>query len=390
MKRDALEFRIGLFVTSGLVVLLVMIIAFGEMSLFRREYRVVGVFNGSVGNVTRGAPVRLAGVDIGKAADIKLDKRGNVRAYLRIYEEFTIKKDAALLIKQDGILGECYFEFGSGSDKADELPKTGKVEVPGTVQTSLGDMAPKFSEMMKLYEPKVTVMLDNLNKSIIGLNTIIADQKTQENFRNTMRYASETLAKGPVVADNVNTTMTEATATMKKIGALVDDLKGTVASANATIASAKAQIGDVGKSYNDLARDLRALSAKTEVLLNSMQRLVGESRGESTVGKLLTEDKLYQKLVETLDEARTTLAQVKQTFQYLEENPTALYWGDKSKRKVTEQKPFWKRIFTLTPTTAKEETSKTEPEEPEKVAPDEAKPSANSTTAPKPETKSVK
>ena len=147
-------------------------------------------------------------------------------------------------------------------------------------------------------------------------------------------------------------------------------------SANKVVASAKTQVDALGENYTNLARDLRALSAKTEVLLNSMQRLMGESRGESTVGRLLTEDKVYQKLVETLDEARATLAQVKQTFQYLEENPTALYWGDKNKRKVTEQKPFWKRIFTLTPTTAKEEPAETKAGEQKKAAPEGAKPEA--------------
>jgi predicted RNase H-like nuclease (RuvC/YqgF family) len=250
-------------------------------------------------------------------------------------------------------------------------------------------MAPKVSDLMALYEPKLTKMLDNLNQSVIGLNAIIADKETQENFKNTVRYASETAKEGPTLAKNVNTAMTEATATVQKIGAFMGDLKGTLDSANKVVASAKTQVDALGENYTNLARDLRALSAKTEVLLNSMQRLMGESRGESTVGRLLTEDKVYQKLVETLDEARATLAQVKQTFQYLEENPTALYWGDKNKRKVTEQKPFWKRIFTLTPTTAKEETPETEPQEAPKAGPQEAKPGAKS-GAPKPETKSAK
>ena len=385
MEREALEFRIGLFVTSGVVLLVAMVIAFGELHLFRRDYEVVGLFNGSVGNVTKGAPVRLAGVDVGKASAIRLDKRGNVRACLRIYEPVTIKTDSQLAIKQDGILGEHYFEFTSGSDSAPELPKTGKVEIQGVVQSSMGDVAPQVSELLTRYEPRVAALLEELNKTITGLNAIIADPATQKNVRDAVRSTSETIAKGPALADKLNGSIAEATASFKDARGLLVRLNGTVDSVNGMMAEGKTQMAEIGKHYTALATDLRSLSVKMEIILNSMQRLVGEAQSKSTVGKLMTDDKLYEKLVETLDEARTTLSQVKQTFRYLEENPTALYWGDKNKGKVPEQKPpFWKRIFSSTPTPAKETPAEAKPDEPQKAAPEGAKPE---TVPPKPNEK---
>ncbi len=373
MKREALEFRIGLFVTAGMVLLLAMVVAFGQLQLLRRDYQVIGEFTGSVGSVTPGAPVRLAGVDIGKASEIKVDKRGNVRAFLRVYEEVTIKSDAHLVIKQDGILGEHYFEFTGGTDAAPELPKTGKGVISGVVQTSMGDIPPKVTELLTRYEPKLALILENLNKSIVGLNTIIADQKTQESFRATVQYASATIAKGPALAEKLEGAVTEATAAIKGARIFIDRLNGTVDAVNGVMASAKAQLGELGKHYTALAADLRGISSKMENLLNAMSRLAGQARETSTVGRMLSEDKLYQKLVEALDEARTTLAQVKETFRYLEENPTALYWGDKDKKKVTEDKPFWQRIFGVTPTTAQDQTKDESAKKNNGTAPPETK-----------------
>ena len=51
------------------------------------------------------------------------------------------------------------------------------------------------------------------------------------------------------------------------------------------------------------------------------------AKTQSTVAKLLAEDTLHTKMTETLDEAKATLAQIRKTAQYVEENPDAFFWG---------------------------------------------------------------
>jgi uncharacterized protein YoxC len=192
------------------------------------------------------------------------------------------------------------------------------------------------------------------------------------------------MAKGPELAEKLNSTMAEAKATIAGAKAFIDRLNTTVDGVNGLMAGAKTQMNELGKHYSALASDLRGLSAKMENILNAMQRLTGEASGSSTVGKLLTEDKMYEKLTETLDEARTTLAQVKRTFRYIEENPTALYWGDRNRHKVTaEEQPWWQRVFKITPAPEEEENLEAGPKEPEKAPPDKPGPNGPKSAAPK-------
>jgi len=103
MNSDAKYFRIGLFVISALLILLLGVLALGAKSWFEPKIRFETYFDGTIGGINIGSPVKFRGVPLGKVT--RIDFTPNVypeppltsgaadnRKYRYILVEFEIKK----------------------------------------------------------------------------------------------------------------------------------------------------------------------------------------------------------------------------------------------------------------------------------------------------------
>src|SRR5258706_1098996 len=109
MAKSRLEWRVGLFVFIGLVVLGGLLLQFSKGTpLFRKTYQIL-LRSANVGGLKMRASVLMAGVEVGKVSDIKLSPHGtNVTITLKIYSQYEIHKDARFIIEQSGFLGDQY------------------------------------------------------------------------------------------------------------------------------------------------------------------------------------------------------------------------------------------------------------------------------------------
>ena len=64
--------------------------------------------------LVEGAPVRLAGINIGIVGDMKLRKSFQSRATLRIRDDIKVPADSAAVIHTDGLFGAKYIEIEPG------------------------------------------------------------------------------------------------------------------------------------------------------------------------------------------------------------------------------------------------------------------------------------
>src|SRR5947209_9090573 len=106
MSKSRLEWRVGVFVLIGLVLLAGLIINFSKGGHFGPKYTIV-MRAANVGGLKKKASVLMSGVQIGVVRDIRLGPQGtNVSIFLTIYNEYRIHKDARFLIEQSGFLGD--------------------------------------------------------------------------------------------------------------------------------------------------------------------------------------------------------------------------------------------------------------------------------------------
>lgn len=120
-----LDLWVGLFVCAGIGALLVLALKVGNMSGFSvaDTYKVYAQFD-NVGGLKPRAPVKSAGVVVGRVADVSFDNQSfRARVTLHIDKRYQFPKDSSASILTAGLLGEQYIGMDGGGD--DHMLKDG-------------------------------------------------------------------------------------------------------------------------------------------------------------------------------------------------------------------------------------------------------------------------
>ncbi len=120
MQRKSFDIWVGLFVLLGAVALMFLALKAGNMSSFSFEktYTVSSRFD-NIGGLKPRAPVKSAGVVVGRVGDITFDNQ-DYRALvtLQLQERYKFPKDSSAKILTSGLLGEQYVGIEPGGDEA--------------------------------------------------------------------------------------------------------------------------------------------------------------------------------------------------------------------------------------------------------------------------------
>ena len=118
MHRKSVDVWVGLFVLLGLASLLFLALKAGNMSTlsFAKTYAITGKFD-NIGGLKPQAPVKSAGVVVGRVGDIKFDdKTFQALVTLELEAGHKFPKDSSLKILTAGLLGEQYIGIEAGGD----------------------------------------------------------------------------------------------------------------------------------------------------------------------------------------------------------------------------------------------------------------------------------
>lgn len=125
MKKTALDFWVGLFVVLGFVALLFLALKAGNMSSlsFQQTYAVKLKFD-NIGGLKPRAPVKSAGVTVGRVGSIGFDQNTyQAVVTIEVDKEYQFPKDSSAKILTSGLLGEQYIGLDPGGD--DQMLKNG-------------------------------------------------------------------------------------------------------------------------------------------------------------------------------------------------------------------------------------------------------------------------
>ncbi len=121
-KEIYLEFTVGLFMLLGLVAVGYLSVKLAKKDFFETDgYPVYALFT-NVGGLTSGAPVEIAGVQIGRVKDITLEDY-YARVSMIMDEGVVLQEDVIASIKTKGLFGEKFVEIVPGGEE--ELIKSG-------------------------------------------------------------------------------------------------------------------------------------------------------------------------------------------------------------------------------------------------------------------------
>jgi phospholipid/cholesterol/gamma-HCH transport system substrate-binding protein len=118
MHRKTIDVWVGLFVLLGVASLLFLALQAGNMSTisFSKTYTVSAKFN-NIGGLKPQAPVKSAGVVVGRVGEITFDDK-TYQALVRLDLEpgYKFPKDSSLKILTAGLLGEQYIGIEPGGE----------------------------------------------------------------------------------------------------------------------------------------------------------------------------------------------------------------------------------------------------------------------------------
>lgn len=127
MNRLTLDLWVGFFVALGLAALLFLALKVGNLSSASagETYRLEAKFD-NIGSLKVRAPVRTAGVVVGRVAEIRFDPKDYVAVVaMQMDGKYRFPRDTFATINTSGLLGEQYVGFEVGGDP--EMLQSGDV-----------------------------------------------------------------------------------------------------------------------------------------------------------------------------------------------------------------------------------------------------------------------
>jgi len=118
MNRSAVDLWVGMFVTVGIAAILFLALKVGNLTSVSSApgYHLTAAFD-NIGGLKLRAPVKAAGVVVGRVESIKLDPQTyQAVVSMKIDRGYQFTKDTIASILTSGLLGEVYIGLDSGGD----------------------------------------------------------------------------------------------------------------------------------------------------------------------------------------------------------------------------------------------------------------------------------
>ena len=245
----------------------------------------------------------MAGFDIGRVADIKLEPENNkVLVLLKVKRDAAIKTDSVASIKFAGLMGQNFLaiEFGApGSPllaESDDMATTEATDL-GAIMLKLDNVAAGVENVTKsftgfkissLMGPLIDLIQTNqapLSESISNINLVIREVSAGEG------------TVGKMIFDKSDKSLyNTALAAVSNLQDTATEIRSTVADARKMVAQVGAGQGTVGKLITDdtLYRETTNSMVQLREILQKM------NQGQGTVGKILNDQELYNNAKLTL------------------------------------------------------------------------------------------
>ncbi|MBW1742117.1 MAG: MCE family protein [Deltaproteobacteria bacterium] len=271
MTKLSAEAKVGFFVVIGMLILAYMSMKAGQFEYVRdKGYDLYADFDSAEG-IVKGVPVEIAGVEVGRVKDIRLEA-GKARITLQMNPEIQIGDDSQAIIRSKGVLGDKYVEIVLGSPGAQPIQADGQIartQSPANIDTLLKQLS------------AIGTDIKNITESLSG---VLGGKEGESSLRaivDNMRELTETLNE-TVQNNNQN------------INQMLDNFAGFSGDLRELSGTNKESVAEIVDNFRQASGQLR----EALVVLNQIADKV--SRGEGTIGKLIQDEETVERLDETL------------------------------------------------------------------------------------------
>jgi phospholipid/cholesterol/gamma-HCH transport system substrate-binding protein len=331
---------VGLTVLFASVTLGVLIFVMsGTGGWFTRKITLRSYFD-NAGGLREGAPVRLAGVDIGNVTGIRIvggKPLSPVEVTMKVNTKysFNLRKDSVTLLTTAGVLGETYVDVDSSTAKGpeatdgDTLAARNQPDIQDVVRASQGtlqnmdallkrvDRIVAFIESGQGSIGKViysSALYDQLNATVAEFKGLMDDIQRGKGSLGPLLTSDEAYKKAIAALDKLNVIVDElqqgkgAAGKLLKDPELYDNANKTVANVRQLTDDINAGKGALGKMAHD-----QEFANKLQETINNLEALSERlQKGEGTAGMLFKDPALYNNSNQMLVETRELVKSIRE------------------------------------------------------------------------------
>lgn len=303
------EIKVGLFVLAALAILALTLILVGGMNLLGRPVNTYTVRTQFAGGIEEGAPVRYAGIKIGRVESTRIDPKDPTRAVVKISVDPStpIRTDSKAQVSSLGLLGEYYIEIAPGSPEAAVLPSGSEIPVQESVQWAelvnrFGAATEEAKALISEARPRLNASLDNIKD--------LTDEEMRERVRSVLQRMDTILADA---RPRVKAVLENFERSSAKIDTFIDEIRETRANLDKLIENySKLADGDDAEVQLTLKK-LRDTLARAEQTMDEVRRFMVANREhlDVTMENMRVSSENIREFTDTIKQRPYTLVRVK-------------------------------------------------------------------------------
>ncbi len=251
---------------------------FGRTNTFTAHYE-------QVDGLQDAAAVTINGVKVGQVTGVQLNtEKGGVDVTLSVDNNINIPIDSRAMMYSAGLMGGKSIEIKLGESK--EMLQNGATIETGVTLDLFGTLANELGDVKE----KVTTLIDNVNKTILGVDSLVSDNSSNITAAIATLGNIMTDLKESKIIDNIDGFCATLSANGEKLDGIITDISNVAHSLGEQ---------NLGEKLNTAIAEVNALLTK----VNS---------GNGTVGNLISDAKLYKELTQASQNLSALLADLKE------------------------------------------------------------------------------
>lgn len=275
--------KVGITIVLSLIILL-WGIAFLKDLKFGLETNELVVYFSDVNGLKEGDPVSVNGVTKGKITKIELAPGDSVKVDFSLSKEVTLRKDYDVSVAMIELMSgkQIYIKPGVSKEVAD-ITKPLVGAKTNDIVGLIGTMN-EVGEDVKVITRKLDTAMTKMAVTVDNINSIVGDDGLKSNIKGAASNFN-------LASRNLNLMLAD---TRNSINSLTVKLNNIATNVDNTVTDTKPEI-------KETMQDVRVLTARLDSLTINLNNLVlGANDSNSTVGKLLTEDEMYDNINKAL------------------------------------------------------------------------------------------
>ncbi|HME91808.1 MAG TPA: MlaD family protein [Myxococcaceae bacterium] len=298
-------FRVGLLVLTSAVFLFVFFTFAKKGGLSQREALTVHAFFRDASGLSKKSRVQIAGISVGEISDIAL--QGNLaKVTLKVRRDVNLREDAAITKRSESLLGDYVLDLFPGTEAAPPMPDGG--EIKRVIDTQ--GVEAIFSS------------LGQITSDIQAVTGAMREVFGGEKGEGSMGRIVDNLVR---LSENFDTSFRESS---QKLNSILENFQGVSADVREMTAGEGTSVREIVANINVITRDMREVvgtlrrslaepDAGVEGGMAGVRQMVDRldhtlanfeqvsqriNEGKGTVGTLLADERLGQKLSETVED----------------------------------------------------------------------------------------